>query len=216
MADHAVHRVDRLVGEQPRQAEQQIPEGRRNHAVGIILGAALDRRSGDAVLIEGAYVPADDVAHRSARAGSAAGIEGPRHPHHVVGHGALREQHRDQRELDEPAPAESGRLVGDEPAGGGAHTHDQQHRNRAEEHAGGHAQALPIEGAVEETGEPAHQADGMREPARVADKRVEREGAQEDERHPRADRPVGRGEEEHRPTMKSPRIAVNGWNGGGR
>ena len=167
------------------------------------------------MLIEGAYVAADDVAQLGPR-GVCPGIEGPRHPHHVIGHGALREQHRDQQKFGEPAPTESGRLVGDEPAGDGAHTRDQQHRSRAEEHAGGHAQALPIEGAVEETGEPTHQADRMREPARVADKRVEREGDQEDERHPRADRPVGRGEEEHRPTMKSPRNAVNGRNGGGR
>ena len=145
-----------------------------------------------------------------------AGIERARHPHHVIGHGALREQHRDQQEFREPAPAESRRVVGDGPSGGGAHANHQQYRNRAQEKTSGLAQALPIEGAVEETGEPTHQADGMREPARVADKRVEREGDQEDERHPRADRPVGRGEEEHRPTMKSPRIAVNGRNGGGR
>ena len=167
------------------------------------------------MLIEGAHVATDDVAQLGPR-GLCACIERPRHPHHVVGHGALREQHRHQRELGEPAPTESGRVVGDEPAGGGAHTRDQQHRDRAERNTDDRAVVLPIEGAVEETGEPTHQADGVREPARVADKRVEREGDQEDERHPRADWPVGRGEEEHRPTMESPRIAVNGRNGGGR
>ena len=103
VADHAVHRVDRLVGEQPRQAEQQIPEGRRDHAVGIVLGAALDRRAGDAVLIEGAHVAADDVAQLGPR-GVCAGIEGPRHPHHVIGHGALREQHRHQQRARRASP----------------------------------------------------------------------------------------------------------------
>ena len=54
----------------------------------------------------------------------------------------------------------------------------------------------------------------MREPARVADERVERKRGEQNEGHRLADGPVGRGEEEHRPTMESPDVPVNGRNGG--
>ena len=86
--------VDRLVGEEPRQAEQQVPEGGRDHTVGIVLGTALDRRAGDAVAIERADVAANDVTQAAARAGSMPLSKSARHPHHVIGHGALREHHR--------------------------------------------------------------------------------------------------------------------------
>ena len=43
VADHGVGGVDRLVGEEARQAEQQEPEGRRDDAVGEILRRRLDR-----------------------------------------------------------------------------------------------------------------------------------------------------------------------------
>ena len=59
--DHAVKRVDRLVGDQAGQAEQHRPEHRRDHAVGKILRQGLDRRAADAVLVEGVGIAADDV-----------------------------------------------------------------------------------------------------------------------------------------------------------
>ena len=45
--DHAVERVRHLVGEEPGQPEQQIPEGRRHDAVAEILGQAFDRGARD-------------------------------------------------------------------------------------------------------------------------------------------------------------------------
>ena len=121
-----------------------------------------------------------------------------------------------KRKLGEPAPAECGREVGDRPAGGGARAHHQQYRHPSQDRAGGLSVPLPVEGAVEEAGEPAHRTHRVRQPARVADQRVEGEREKQDERRRRADGPVGRGEEEHRHTMESAGTAVNGRNGGGR
>ena len=52
MADHAVGGVDRLVDGGARQSADRHPEGGRHHAVGEILGEALDRRARDAGLVE--------------------------------------------------------------------------------------------------------------------------------------------------------------------
>ena len=66
VADHAVQRVDRLVGEQAGQAQDQIPEGWCDHTVGEIFGQRLDRPTADTMFVERCGVPADDVADRGA------------------------------------------------------------------------------------------------------------------------------------------------------
>ena len=73
MADHAVGGVDRLVERAARQAAERDPEERRDHAVGEILGQALDRGARDARLVERCR----DCGRRSSRR-RAARRRGPR------------------------------------------------------------------------------------------------------------------------------------------
>ena len=68
MADHAVGRVDGLVERGARQAADDQPEQRRDDAVGIVLGKALDGGAADTGLIERARIAANDHARpRAAR-----------------------------------------------------------------------------------------------------------------------------------------------------
>ena len=62
MADHAVGRIDRLVAKPARKAAERQPEGGRHDAVGKIFRQTLDRRAGDAELVEPGDVAADDGA----------------------------------------------------------------------------------------------------------------------------------------------------------
>ena len=205
VADHAVHGVDRLVGEHAGKAQQQIPEDRRDHAVGVALRAALDRGPGDAVFVERLHVAADDVADRCAPRLDA-GPEGARHAQAVVDHAALREEHGHQGEFGEPAPFVAAGEVDDEPARGGARTRHQRHGEDAPEHAAGRAEALPVEARVEKRHQRPDQADGMGQPPGIADRDVEDDGDQEDRRR-------GRPVEEHVPahpaTMENPQRGVN-------
>ena len=60
VADHAVGGVDGLVGGRRRQAADRQPEGRRDDAVGKILGEAFDRRARHAGLVEPLGIAPDD------------------------------------------------------------------------------------------------------------------------------------------------------------
>ena len=93
MADHAVGGVDRLVGHHAGQAEKRAPEDRRHHAVGEILGEALDGRARHARLVERARVAADDLGDGFAPRLEAARVE-------RIGHGGdmlIETPLRDQR-----------------------------------------------------------------------------------------------------------------------
>ncbi len=66
MADHAVGGVDRLVANTARKAAKREPECWRHDTIRKILGEALDRRAGDASLIETRNIAADDFCCRRA------------------------------------------------------------------------------------------------------------------------------------------------------
>ena len=61
MTNHAVRRVDRLVGGGAGKAADCEPQCGRHHTVGEIFCQALDRRPCDSRLVEGLHVPADNV-----------------------------------------------------------------------------------------------------------------------------------------------------------
>jgi hypothetical protein len=71
VADHAVERVDRLVRQHARQAEQEAPEQGRDHAVRKILGGRFDRGARHGRAIEARGIAADDPGDREAPVGEA-------------------------------------------------------------------------------------------------------------------------------------------------
>ena len=81
VADHTVGGVDRLVGDAARQPGQGQPERGGNDPVREILRQALDRRAGDAGLVERGGIATDDHRHGGAGRFQAWTIQ-------RVGHGA--------------------------------------------------------------------------------------------------------------------------------
>ena len=100
VADHAVERVGHLVGEQARQAEQQIPEDRRDDAVAEILGEALDRGARDPRAVEAVGIAADDMPHRLAPGRQPAPLQRRGDRSDVLEQAALAQQHADRQRLD--------------------------------------------------------------------------------------------------------------------
>src|SRR5437763_12278840 len=103
VADHAVERVRHLVGEKARQAEQQIPEHRRDDPVAEILGEALDRGAGHAMRIETQRVAPDDMPDRLAPSRQAAPFEREHNNRDMFIEPALSQEDADDECLDERA-----------------------------------------------------------------------------------------------------------------
>ncbi len=61
VADHGIGGVHGLIGHEPRQAEQQIPEERGNNAIGGILGEAFKCGAGHTAFIQGFGVATDNL-----------------------------------------------------------------------------------------------------------------------------------------------------------
>src|SRR5947207_6949435 len=103
VADHAVERVRHLVGEKARQAEQQIPEHRRDDAVAEIFGEAFDRGARHTMRIEPQRVAPDDMPDRRAPSRQAAPFEREHNNRDMFIEPALRQEDADDECLDERA-----------------------------------------------------------------------------------------------------------------
>ena len=75
MADHRIERVDRLVGKQPRQAEQRAPEQGCGDAIRSVLGEAFDGGAGDGGLVQVNGRTSDDAAQRIPRSSDPRSVE---------------------------------------------------------------------------------------------------------------------------------------------
>src|SRR5216683_3025469 len=185
VADHAVERIGGLVDEEAGQAEEDRPEHRRDDAVAEILSQRFDAGTGDAVLVEAHRVAPDDVADRFAP-----GMEplvGKR-----LGDGtdmleetALRHQHGNDEELDEPADSDRAAQAIEQKSGerGGADQHhDGEDAARAARRL---AALLAVEPAIEPGDRPTDEHHRMRQAAkdarRVADAGVEQQRSKENE-----------------------------------
>ena len=183
VADHAVEGVERLVGEEPRQAEEHVPEERRDHPVREVLGERFDGCAGDAGAVEARRVAPDDVGDRRPPLGEA-GIEAPRHLAHVVAKAPVRDEDARRRRFDDRARGGGG--------GGREGVDERARAGRREDRQGDHQ--APADGPVrvgrrgvveprlERLDPLAEHRDGVRnapvEGGRVADHRVDREGRQ--------------------------------------
>ncbi len=109
MADHAVGGIHRLVGRHTGQAEQSAPEHRRHHAIGKILGEALDGSPHDTGFIEPFRIAPDDAGDGGATAREATRLQPLCHGGDMIVEAPLREQagardgeHQDSEPAAEP------------------------------------------------------------------------------------------------------------------
>ena len=183
VADHAVHGIDGLVDEHSRKPEQNVPERRRHHRVGEVLGARLDRRAGDAMLVELPDIAADDVGDLSPAGLDAAVAQRLANPMDVPEQAALRQQRDHHRQLQQPGK----RHISGEPchagAGGGGKRADQHDKQDPAPAPFGLGPILPVELAVEPADHDADQPHRMRQPrqrsASLAQHRFQRQCRQE-------------------------------------
>ncbi len=178
VADHRIGGVDRLVGKESRQPEDEEPEGRRDDAVGQVLGGRFDRRPAYPRLVEAAGVAADDVRDRRAR-GRQALAEGVGDRQHVVMQGTAGDQHRSDDRRADPAEGE-GTETQLQPVADQRRQHDDDdHGEDAGRLAPRRGQRLAVQHPVEKADEPADDRHRMRQapPDRlgIAEERVERQ-----------------------------------------
>ena len=182
MADHAVRRIGGLVEEQARETEKRIPEGRRDHAVGEILGTGFNGSAADAMHIEAVGVATDNLGHRST-SGLQARVERVRDGADVQTEAALRQEDGHHHCLGEPAPGQGQKGPRHCPA---------EARRAAEENcrSGGSPGAacawrrrIVVHPTIESLDSPAEQNDWMRqpppEPGRIPDQCVDHQGEQQ-------------------------------------
>ena len=178
VADHRVGGVDRLVGEEPRQPQQQEPEGRCDDAVGEVLGGQLDGGAADVRLVEAAGFAADDARHRRPRGRKAVG-KGIGDRPDVVVERATGDEHRSNDRGSDPAERE-GAETQLQPKADERRQHD--HDDESEDAGGlspGRAERIAVQRAVKEADEPTGDRDRVRQAPPdeigIAGKRVKRE-----------------------------------------
>ncbi len=103
MADHRIRRVQHLVGKQSRQAEDGIPERRRHHAIGEILGKAFDRRAADGRLVQSLGIAPDDAGNGGPPTGKPFVAQRNSDGRDVIGKALLRQEDRHQPGLQQDA-----------------------------------------------------------------------------------------------------------------
>ncbi len=173
MADHAVHGVDRLIGQQTGKTAQHIPEDRRHHRIGEILGAGFDGGAGDAILVQSFRIASDDLRHRFAAAAQAVAIQGPGDGGDMAEQTVLGDQCPDQHAFHRPAPQPAPAQFTDgqtEPDGSGEHADRDQGAAQTPVQPG---PAVAVELVIEEGDQMADQGDRMGndppQPGRVAE-----------------------------------------------
>ena len=145
VADHRIRRIGRLVERAAGQAEHGEPEGRRDDAIGKILGQTLHRRARNASDIERRHVASDDERHFSASGLQALGRERLRHGGDMIVETALCRQRRGETRQNREAESVSGRQRGQTHRHGGRR---RQHE-RERQHAGALAPGVRPVGPVE-------------------------------------------------------------------
>ena len=178
VTDHGIGSVDRPVGEQSRQPQQQKPEGRRDDAVGEILGGGFDGGAANVRLVEAAGVAADDARHRRTGRGKplSKGI-GDRAD--VVVERATGDEHRGNDRGSDPAEGEGAEAefqpIADECR---QHDHDDESEDSGRL-APSRPERIAVQRAVEKADEPTGDRDRVRQAppddVGIANKSVERE-----------------------------------------
>ncbi len=178
VADRRAGRVDRPVGEKPRQAEQQKPEGRGDHVLGEGLGEGFDRYAADMRLVEAAGIATDDARHRVPRRRQAfdESVGNRRHP---VVERAAGEQHRGDDGRADPAEGKGAEAHLQPGADERGEHHDDGDGGEARQLSPARAQPLaveqPVEPADELTRDRHRVGQAPPDPVGVADRRIERQ-----------------------------------------
>ena len=212
MSDHAVQRVDRLVGDDPRQAEQRIPQHRRHHGVGEVFRRRFDRRAGDAETVE-----RPGIAPRDSGDGVLGLVDtfGERHPdpQHALVKAIGGDQGAGQQCLGHPSSLEATQPVTDSPADGDGKCHD--------DYEGGHAAAEARRGGsvrivqaflqcADQISDQLHWVgDAVIQQLGIADQRVQRHRCQQNKKWVDEVVKFGKPERQHRAKMIKCFCAVN-------
>ncbi len=176
VSDHRIGGVHSLVCDCPRQPQQQIPERRRNDAIGEILRRAFDGGAGDGGFVHILRIAAHDPRHGQARA-----FKGLRQRTgnllHMLHQAAVGEEDGQKGDLEK---REIGNGMDGEAGGHGAGDKDDN---------GKHALFPPhrrmIERHIEPADNPPHQHRRMRpaapEPCRLAEYRIKKQSNEKDQ-----------------------------------
>ena len=195
VADHRIHGVDRLVGKNAGQTEQDVPEGGRDDGVGEVLGQAFQCRPRDTVPVQCVRIAADQMAQVCARRQQVALAKRLADVADPAGKAALRQQHRDQRHFGDPQMrvVEHGLMNGVPDTG--AERGNEQAGDRAAHRPVHVAASLAVQLAVEKADQPADQHHRVRhkaeEPAHITDQPVQQQGKTQKKRRV-LDQPTGR------------------------
>ncbi len=182
VTDHRVEGIQRLVGAQPRQPQEQIREHRRDDPVAEVLRRRLDGRAGNAGAIEAPRIAADDVRHLAASGLQALG-EPPRDRSDVLVQAAKRDERAREDRLHDGARrkhrAQGGEAGADE--GGRTDHRDGDERPRCQLDGG---RRYAGEGSLERVDEGAEERHRVRDVrvdgSRIADQGVEEQGERDD------------------------------------
>jgi len=182
VADHAVQRIDRLIGQQPRQAAQQEPEQGRDNPVGKIFGQGFQCGARHAGLIQTGRVAAHDMADRTAPVVERPG-QAPSDIGHMIMQAAARNKDGPDNAGDDPAMFRHGAEPGDHAAGACADPDGDRHQRRAQDDLQGWAMAGKSSWAqprLKRGNQAADPDNGMGyagiEKFRVAEQQIQREG----------------------------------------
>ena len=179
MADHAVGRVDDLVGEDTGQAEQQRPEQRRRHGIGEVLGQRFECRPRHTPFVERLRIAPDDVLDGIAPADQAGLVQAARDRGDMAIETVLGDQRAHEHGMDHPAERDQAQQGHDHPPDCECAADQEHHGDDAPESLPGRAIREVVERLVEPideaAGEHGRVRNGAVEPFRVADRGVDQE-----------------------------------------
>ena len=176
VADHAVCGVHRLVDRGAGQPRDREPEGGRGHAVGKVLGQALDRRPRDAGFIKHGSVAPDDLRHRLSARLDTVSLKRVSDVAHVSAQAALRDQRAgEDRRCNKPDIGAEQPLDRRRDSAGERHEQDERRHARETAAPGRHLRA--IEFGIQQRDQAAdprdRMADGAVDALRITDRQLE-------------------------------------------
>ena len=180
MTDHAVHRVHRLVGQDPRQSKQHVIEHRGNDAIAKVFCHRFDCGTSDTGFIQTLRVAPDNVSDRIP-AGIEIRIKTDRHTAYVIKEVTVGDQHSNQNRLycPDPVNTDSPKPIPEQPS----EKHGTRHHKYYSENSGKTLSLLRrvrvVEGLLKSANEFSYNCNRMRYspvyPIWISDDRINQE-----------------------------------------
>jgi len=178
MADHGIGRIDHLVDEKPRQAEERQVKGRRDDSIAEIFRAGFNRGAADCRLVESLRIAPDDTTHSKPPGSKTFSLQSLRNVSDMFVKASLRQKERSDKRLNEEAAHKAPAQSADDPSGKRCRRYHCCKRQNAKHLSPAKGKLRPVPARVEKPNQPSHKDHGMRQPApqpvRVADRGIER------------------------------------------